>query len=760
MADLIELNRTSLPLPYQLQAKRKGSGVRTWFVVSKLGNSRIEELGKQAIILRSGVQEHIKAIITANEVLVPNPKDPFMGSFVCDLEFKLSDFGANMVSNKAMEQSPSNMPPEASDRSHKSPAEWSNRGNSKPLPFEFRAFEICLESVCRSIESETSTLEEEAYPTLNELSVKTSTHNLKHVRVIKGRLVALSRRVQKVRDEFEHVLHDDLDMAQMYLTDRLATLQSEGLEDELQNDANAFKSGNDSDEDMSSKSSNIDVSDLKPNVEELEMLLEAYFVQIEGILNKLSTLRKYIHNTEDYINIVLDDKQNQLLQMGTIITTGAMMLNSGVVASGFLSTNIDIPLFTSGTFVQWCGAAREERYFSIKENPDNGRDSVYWCVFVKTSCKRRPPVTLFTRGKAPITQQLPGESEKDCADFSSKILHLKKDIELMLFMILMELIDVEGDGMADMVFRYIQEMDINNRMMIKAWLYDNLGSRADYDAPGHHTLLVPIPNEELCESIKNEVNELDNSGSGNNPGECRKMEQGESMICKLHAANDIRRKRHFGEISSGPNSCLVSLVGGSNMDHHQYKESSQDFKRSNSTSEAAAPALVSQVQDVKQRLHQIEMEMSKLRTKQQVMKQPHELTNSGKESMRFYMQQKYVHFVLLQVYSSIKRKMWSQELYLSLISFHTMESALANPHEDIEKWDDKVIVEHSCNALAHTWAPDDATAAAGSKALRKVQYDERDKDGKELGLVDLYHKTHFSQKRQAWVHNEAEIRHH
>ncbi|KAL7233247.1 hypothetical protein ACSBR1_016971 [Camellia fascicularis] len=36
----------------------------------------------------------------------------------------------------------------------------------------------------------------------------------------------------------------------------------------------------------------------------------------------------------------------------------------------------------------------------------------------------------------------------------------------MLFMILMELIDVEGNGMADMVFHCIQEMDINNRMML------------------------------------------------------------------------------------------------------------------------------------------------------------------------------------------------------------------------------------------------------------------------------------------------------
>uniref|UniRef100_A0A2P2KUC7 NAD-dependent epimerase/dehydratase domain-containing protein n=1 Tax=Rhizophora mucronata TaxID=61149 RepID=A0A2P2KUC7_RHIMU len=36
-------------------------------------------------------------------------------------------------------------------------------------------------------------------------------------------------------------------------------------------------------------------------------------------------------------------------------------------------------------------------------------------------------VTLFTRGKAPITQRLPGESDQGYADFSSKILHLKGD---------------------------------------------------------------------------------------------------------------------------------------------------------------------------------------------------------------------------------------------------------------------------------------------------------------------------------------------
>lgn len=33
------------------------------------------------------------------------------------------------------------------------------------------------------------------------------------------------------------------------------------------------------------------------DVEELEMLLEAYFIQIEGTLNKLSTLREYVDDT-------------------------------------------------------------------------------------------------------------------------------------------------------------------------------------------------------------------------------------------------------------------------------------------------------------------------------------------------------------------------------------------------------------------------------------------------------------------------------
>lgn len=46
---------------------------------------------------------------------------------------------------------------------------------------------------------QTRTLEEEAYPALDELTTKISTLNLERVRQIKSRLVAITGRVQKVR---------------------------------------------------------------------------------------------------------------------------------------------------------------------------------------------------------------------------------------------------------------------------------------------------------------------------------------------------------------------------------------------------------------------------------------------------------------------------------------------------------------------------------------------------------------------------------
>lgn len=401
--------------------RKKGMGVRAWLLLDASGQAQVVEAGKHAIMRRTGLPardlrildpmlsypftilgreraivinlEHIKAIITAQEVLLLNSRDPAVVPFIADLQRRLhvptqqegrnSDMDADVANKDILRTSPSEKPDTWGDDSK--PDMNAYEDGPKVLPFEFRALEACLEAACSCLESETTILEEEAYPALDELTSKISTLNLERVRQIKSRLVAISGRVQKVRDELEHLLDDDEDMAEMYLTDKLrqhyldgnASPSSfyggrDGMEYEpTQSDAEEERSllerhtdpqnllsssGNHvegplaatkapSRNEYSSSSSGSHSGTKSLDVEELEMLLEAYFVQIDSTLNKLSALREYVDDTEDYINIMLDDKQNHLLQMGVMLTTATLVISAFVVVAGIFGMNITIDLF-------------------------------------------------------------------------------------------------------------------------------------------------------------------------------------------------------------------------------------------------------------------------------------------------------------------------------------------------------------------------------------------------------------------------------
>jgi magnesium transporter len=60
---------------------------------------------------------------------------------------------------------------------------------------------------------------------------------------------------------------------------------------------------------------------------------------------KYLKLREYVDDTEDYINIMLDDKQNQLLQMGVVLSTVTLLVTSAVVVTAIFGTNIHITLY-------------------------------------------------------------------------------------------------------------------------------------------------------------------------------------------------------------------------------------------------------------------------------------------------------------------------------------------------------------------------------------------------------------------------------
>ncbi|KAL2244017.1 magnesium transporter MRS2-3 isoform X2 [Sesamum indicum] len=430
-----------LLLPIPGGHRKKVASVRAWLTVDSTGEAQVVEAGKHAIMRRTGLPgrdlrildpvlsypstvlgreraivvnlEHIKAIITAQEVLFLNSTDPLVTPFVKKLQGifrhrqaeKAPQEAGGDGNNVEWENSYNLQAPQLmAVADHQSFPSTNEEGNAdgeqqvaenahglKLLPFEFVALEACLEAACSSLDNEAKRLEQEAHPALDKLTSKISTLNLERVRQIKSRLVAMAGRVQKVRDELEHLLDDDDDMAEMYLTDKLELQQLEnssassineqdGIVEEvvppyLENRApvenlmgcggNSFVSDADIQETDVQQEQNIGESNTfrrhshrthtsmhsatskNLDVEELEMILEAYFVQIDGTLNKLSTLREYVDDTEDYINIMLDDKQNHLLQMGVVLSTATVVVSAFVALTGVFGMNITIELFDS-----------------------------------------------------------------------------------------------------------------------------------------------------------------------------------------------------------------------------------------------------------------------------------------------------------------------------------------------------------------------------------------------------------------------------
>ncbi|KAK3193626.1 hypothetical protein Dsin_024936 [Dipteronia sinensis] len=260
-------------------------------------------LGREKVIVLN--LEHIKAIITAEEVLLRDPLDDNVIPIVEQLQRRLVP--DNPISKGQGEED-----------DHPGVRNDIDTGEENEFPFEFRALEVALEAICSFLDARTRELETDTYPALDELTAKISSRNLDRVRKLKSAMTRLTNRVQKVRDELEQLLDDDDDMADLYLSRKL-TVASSPVSDSVV--PNWFHNSPTIGSKISRTTSRASAATIQEenDVEELEMLLEAYFMQIEGTLNKLTTLREYIDDTEDYINIQLDNYRNQLIQIIIIV---------------------------------------------------------------------------------------------------------------------------------------------------------------------------------------------------------------------------------------------------------------------------------------------------------------------------------------------------------------------------------------------------------------------------------------------------------
>ncbi|WOL03977.1 magnesium transporter MRS2-I isoform X1 [Canna indica] len=338
----------------QASLKKKTAAARSWILFDSDGEGTILDVDKYAIMHRVQIHardlrildpllsypsailgreraivlnlEHIKAIITADEVLLRDPMEENVIPIVEELRRRLpSASSIKLGQGEGRENISGQHDGEAVDEDES--------------PFEFRALEVALEAICSYLDARTSELEADAYPALDELTSKISSRNLDRVRKLKSAMTRLIARVQKVRDELEQLLDDDDDMEDLYLSRKLAGASSPGSYSGVPNWFPASPTIG-SKISRASRASAATMHGNENDVEELEMLLEAYFMQIDGTLNKLSTLREYIDDTEDYINIQLDNHRNQLIQLELFLSAATVSLSFYALVGGVFGMNI------------------------------------------------------------------------------------------------------------------------------------------------------------------------------------------------------------------------------------------------------------------------------------------------------------------------------------------------------------------------------------------------------------------------------------
>ncbi|KAL2934609.1 Magnesium transporter MRS2-I [Bienertia sinuspersici] len=269
----------------------------SWVLFNSEGDSKILDLDKYSILRRLRVHardlrildpllsypsailgreraiivnlEHIKAIITAEEVWLRDPLDENVIPVVEELHRRLVTRGGLMEGFGEEDE-------QAAD-----------------FPFEFRALEVMLEAICSYLDARTTELETAAYPALDELTSKISSRNLDRVRKLKSAMTRLTNRVQKVRDELEQLLDDDEDMGDLYLSRKLSRNSSPISISGAPNWCPASPAIR-SKLSKTSRASGVSTHDEGNDVEELEMLLEAYFMQIDSTMNKLTTLEIFL----------------------------------------------------------------------------------------------------------------------------------------------------------------------------------------------------------------------------------------------------------------------------------------------------------------------------------------------------------------------------------------------------------------------------------------------------------------------------------
>eukprot|EP01023_Acetabularia_acetabulum_P025093 TRINITY_DN24057_c0_g1_i7.p1 TRINITY_DN24057_c0_g1~~TRINITY_DN24057_c0_g1_i7.p1 ORF type:complete len:479 (-),score=68.08 TRINITY_DN24057_c0_g1_i7:1052-2488(-) len=220
------------------------------------------------------------------------------------------------------------------------------------LSFELRVLEVCLEAVVKFLNESFQKLESSIRKALDDLTVRINPKNMERVRKMKTSLVRFKTHVETVKEVLEHYLENDQDMKDVNLSgkDMLASPQNSVCGHALSerqslqrsqvselDESTHYDAFDDAKSDSSSSSSS---SLMEEIVNPVEMLLEAYYMPVDQIWNRVEALEEYVDDTEDYINMQQDYQRNQLILLELGMTSATLAVGVGAMIAGIFGMNL------------------------------------------------------------------------------------------------------------------------------------------------------------------------------------------------------------------------------------------------------------------------------------------------------------------------------------------------------------------------------------------------------------------------------------
>ncbi|KAJ3324688.1 magnesium ion transporter [Blyttiomyces sp. JEL0837] len=184
--------------------------------------------------------------------------------------------------------------------------ELQGRLASKDSPhFELRAIEAILISVMTGLREELEELLQEVNQLLDALNARIMTEDLKLLLLVRRRMSKFVKTVDALRGAINELLHNDEDLAGMYLSDKAAG-KPRHVSDHM----------------------------------EIELMLEHYAKLADEISSTATETASHLQTTQGMIGVVLDSQRNELILTDLRANLATLAVSCGALVAGFFGMNL------------------------------------------------------------------------------------------------------------------------------------------------------------------------------------------------------------------------------------------------------------------------------------------------------------------------------------------------------------------------------------------------------------------------------------